>query len=45
MKKLLLFLGFLGLTATLHADEPAFKSHLFTNGTLLYADDFDGDLQ
>ncbi len=32
------------LSASLWAEAPLFKSHLFEKGTLVYADDFDGEL-
>jgi len=34
----------LGLSAHLPAEEPKFKSELFKTGTLIYSDDFDGEL-
>ena len=34
----------LGLSAHLPAEEPRFKSELFKAGTLVYSDDFDGEL-
>lgn len=43
MKKTFLFLLATILLSTLHAEEPAFSSQLFTEGTLIYSDDFDGE--
>jgi hypothetical protein len=44
MHKLLSFLFLLGLGSNLWAEPPPFKSHLFEQGTLVYADDFEGEL-
>jgi len=44
MNKLLSFLFLLSLSSNLCAEAPLFKSHLFKKGTLVYADDFDGEL-
>ncbi|MGB0580036.1 MAG: hypothetical protein ACPGVU_10070 [Limisphaerales bacterium] len=44
MKKLLLFLIVTSLSPMLHAGAPTFESQLFKNGTLIYSDDFDGEL-
>lgn len=34
----------LAFSSTVSAEEPAFESELFSKGTLLYSDDFDGEL-
>ena len=44
MNKLFSFLFLLGLSSNLYAEAPLFKSQLFESGTLVYADDFDGEL-
>lgn len=41
---LFLFAIALAYSSTLSAEEPAFESELFSKGTLLYRDDFDGEL-
>jgi hypothetical protein len=43
MNKLSSFLFLLSLSANLCAEAQPFKSHLFDKGTLVYADDFDGE--
>lgn len=43
MKNLTHLLLIAALVSSLHAEEPAFESNLFSKGTLLYTDDFDGD--
>ena len=44
MSKLLSFLFLLSLSSNLYAEAPPFKSHLFKKGTLVYSDDFNGEL-
>ena len=43
MNKLFSFLLLLSLSSNLCAEAPPFKPHLFEKGTLVYADDFDGE--
>jgi hypothetical protein len=45
LEYLLILPAFFGaVTALIQAEEPEFKSELFQTGTLLYSDDFDGEL-
>ena len=44
MSKLFSFLFLLSLSSNLCAEAPHFESHLFKKGTLVYSDDFDGEL-
>ena len=44
MHKPLSFLLLFSLSSYLCAEAPPFKSHLFKKGTLVYSDDFDGEL-
>lgn len=39
-----LFVVSLAMSASLSAEEPSFESKLFESGTLVYSDDFDGEL-
>lgn len=41
--RVLFYVGSGMLAAQLHAGTPAFQSELFSKGTLVYADDFDGE--
>lgn len=44
MLQLSVFALTLAFSSTLFAEEPAFESELFESGTLVYSDDFDGEL-
>ena len=44
MKKISALICLLALSDSIRADEPKFASELFKTGTLVYSDDFDGEL-